>query len=71
MAKKTKLYYKAKCWFLICTFPYVIPAGSLLTISEIIHYNLHNVIVLSKYFDPVELSLEKTEKVWHYFRFEK
>lgn len=43
MAKKTKLYYKAKCWLFIRTFPYVIPADSLLTISEIMHYNLHNV----------------------------
>lgn len=40
MAKKIKLYYKAKRMCFIGTFPYVIPD-------------------------------EKTEKVWHYFRFEK
>ena len=71
MAKKTKLYYKAKRLLFIGAFPYAIPAGSLLTISEIMHYNLHNVFDLSKHFDLVELPLAKTEKVWHYFRFEK
>lgn len=71
MAKKTKLYYKAKRMCFIGTFPYVITAGSLLTLSEIMHCSLHNTLDLSKHFELVELPPAKTEKVWHYFRFEK
>ena len=71
MAKKTNLYYKAKRLHFICAFPYVIPAGSLLALSEIMHYNLHNTLDLSKRFALVELSPGKTKKVLHYFRFEK
>lgn len=71
MAKKIKLYYKSKRMCFIGTFPYAIPAGSLLTLSEIMRYNLHNTLDLSKHFDLVELPLAKTEKVCHYFRFEK
>ena len=70
MAKKTKLYYKAKHLLFIGVFPYVIPAGSLLTLSEIMGYNLHNLVDLSKHFEIVELSNSKL-KVNHYFRFEK
>lgn len=71
MANKSKLYYKAKRFHFIGAFPYVIPAGSLLTLSEIVHYNLHNTLDLSKHFTLVELSPSKTKKVQHYFRFEK
>lgn len=71
MAKKTKFYYKAKRLHFICAFPYVIPAGSLLTLSEIMHYNLHNTLDLSKHFALVELSPSKTKKAHHHFRFEK